>query len=469
MKTRTVLGLSLITTCLQAIGAPVGQTVVEKTDQIIVRYHAQPTEGNAIAFIKQGVTYGGFGVAAGKRKDVFDIGASLNINDVKTLANSLEYDPQVAFAEPDYIMQSMLVPNDSRYNEQWDYYESTGGINLPAAWDITTGSANVIVAVIDTGIRNHPDISSKLVAGYDFIRYTNNSNDGSGRDNNPSDPGDAATAGECSPQNAPLRPARNTNSSWHGTHVAGTIAASSNNGTGITGVSWGARILPLRALGTCGGYTSDIIDAMRWAAGLTVPGVSNNPNPAKVINMSLGGAHACSEAYQETINEVTRRGVTIVVAAGNSNRNSIFTQPGNCNNVISVAATDRQGNRSYYSNFGYLVDISAPGGELFITSATDPTIIDNSGILSLSNSGTDAPATNTYRYLQGTSMAAPHVAGVAALIYSLRPNITPARLERLIKESARSFPYGSSCSISNCGNGILDAGAVLRAVQNEPL
>ena len=465
MKTRIVLCTALAAMSFLANAAPVGENMEKKTDRIIVRYHDTPTEGNAMAYIKQGVTYGGFGVAAGKKKDVFKIGASLDINDVKTLADGLEYDPQVAYAEPDYIMKTMLVPSDSRYNEQWHYFETTGGINLPAAWDITTGSTNVVVAVIDTGIRNHPDISAKLVSGYDFISDINNADDGSGRDSDPTDPGDAADVGDC----GPFKPRSDEDSSWHGTHVAGTIAASSNNGTGVTGVSWGARVLPIRVLGRCGGYTSDIADAIMWAAGLSVPGVPANSNPAKVINLSLGGNGSCSTTYQKAINKVTNAGATVIVAAGNSGNNSVLIQPGNCDNVISVAASDRQGNLSYYSSFGSLVDVTAPGGELFITSATDPTLITSNGVLSLSNSGDDAPSTNIYEYMQGTSMAAPHVAGVAALIYSLRPNITPARVETLIKEHARAFPWGSSCSASNCGSGIIDAAAVLQAVQNEPL
>ncbi|OED41661.1 hypothetical protein ACH42_13240 [Endozoicomonas sp. (ex Bugula neritina AB1)] len=458
MKTRIVLSFTLFAmSSAQAIAAPVVQQMENKTDRIIVRYHEQPTEGNAMAFIKQGVTHGGFGVATGKRKDVLKIGATLDINDVKTLADSLESDPQVAFAEPDYKMYTMLVPNDSRYNEQWHLFEAIGGINAPKAWNITTGSSDIVVAVVDTGIRRgHLDISQKLEAGYDFIDTLSIANDGSRRDADPSDPGDAAFAGECGAS----IPASNVNSSWHGSHVAGTIAASTNNGTGVAGVSWGARILPLRALGTCGGYTSDIIDAIRWAAGLKVMGVPSNMNPAKIINLSLGGSGQCSQSYQDVINEVTRAGVNVVVAAGNSSQNVLFSQPANCNNVISVAATNRQGNLSSYSNFGALVDIAAPGGGV-------DTIYN--GVLSLSNTGTDAPSVNTYKYLRGTSMAAPHVAGVLALMYSLRPNLSPARAEQLIKMHARNFPITSNCrGVNSCGQGIVDAAAVLQAVKKEP-
>ncbi len=464
MKTRIVLVLTAIAQSLNMPAlqaASVGQAMLNQTDRIVVRYHPKPTEANALAFIKQGMTRGSFGVASGKRKDVLDIGESLSLNDVKMLADALADDPQVAYAEPDYIMQTMRVPSDSRYNEQWHYFERTGGINLPAAWDITTGSSDVVVAVVDTGVRSHPDIVSKLLPGYDFIKNINRAHDGDARDPDPSDPGDAINAGSCSSPGQPLIPSEDENSSWHGTHVAGTIAATTDNNEGVAGVSWGAKILPLRVLGLCGGYSSDIIDAMRWAAGFRVYGVPANTNPAKVINLSLGGSHRCSRSYQDAINEITKAGVTIVVAAGNNAENSASTQPANCNNVISVAATNRQGTLSYYSNFGQLVDISAPGGSFYATAS--------SGVLSLSNSGTDDPVSSTYKYLQGTSMAAPHVSGVISLMLSLRPGLSPARIEELIKANARAFPAGSTCQTTQCGSGIIDAAAILQAVKNAPM
>ena len=419
-----------------------------------------PTEGNAMAFIKHGVTHGGFGVAGGKRKDVLEIGANLSIDDVKILAKGLQDDPQVAYAEPDYFMQTMLVPNDSRYNEQWHYFESTAGINLPTAWDITTGSSSVVVGVIDTGILSHADIQPNTLSGYDFISNSWIANDGSARDSDPADPGDSLQIGDCGSDNGQPVPAQVVSSSWHGTHVAGTIAAASNNSIGVSGVAWGAKILPLRALGRCGGYSSDIVDAMRWGAGLSVHNMPSNPNPAKVLNLSLGGtAYSCPQSYQDAIDEVTAAGVTVVVAAGNSNASASLTAPANCNNVITVGAINRSANRSWYSNYGSFVDIAAPGGE---------TYFQGYGVLSTANTGLTTPSVDSYEYYQGTSMATPHVAGVAALIYSLRPNITPARLKQLMKNTARAFPENSTCSTSDCGSGILDATAVLQAVQNEP-
>ncbi|WP_062263963.1 S8 family peptidase [Endozoicomonas arenosclerae] len=429
------------------------------TDRIIINYHPEPTEGNAIAHIKQGVNYGAFGVAAGRDKEIIEIGGSVNINDAQILADSLEDNPQVAFAEPDYIMQIMRVPNDSRYNEQWHYFESTAGSNLPAAWDITTGRSDVIVGVIDTGIVYHKDIDGNVVSGHDFISHSWIANDGGGRDQNAIDSGDAITsAGACGYSNGQPVPPAPTESSWHGTHVSGTIAAESNNSTGVAGVAWNAKVMPLRALGRCGGYTSDIIDAMRWAAGLDVYGMSRNTNPVKVINMSLGGfSYSCPQSYQNAINEVVSAGVTVVVAAGNENTNVAYATPANCSNVITVGAIDRGGDRSWYSNYGSNVDISAPGGE---------TRYYGNGVLSTANAGATAATQDNYEYYQGTSMATPHVAGVAALMYSINPNLTPARVEEIIKLNARSFS-GGTCSTSICGAGILDAGAAVLDARDE--
>ena len=358
----TVLSMGISYGYAASVGNPdVSSTL--KTDRIIVRYHDRPTHANAMAFIKQGVTHGGFGVAAGKQKDVLEIGANLRVSDVKTLAKDLENDPQVAYAEPDYFIQKMLVPNDSRYNEQWHYFDTTAGINLPTAWDITTGSAAVVVGVVDTGILYHGDIQSKVLSGYDFISVTSVSNDGDGRDNDPSDPGDDEATAECGYNQGLPVPASFTPSSWHGTHVSGTIAAASNNGTGVAGVSWNSKILPLRVLGVCGGYTSDVVDAMKWAAGLAVNNISDNPNPVKVLNLSLGGSgDSCPQYYQDAINAVTAAGVTVVVAAGNAGTDVSGTIPANCNNVITVGSTNRSANRSTFSNYGSQVDISAPGG-----------------------------------------------------------------------------------------------------------
>jgi serine protease len=224
----------------------------------------------------------------------------LPVDQVQKIVDQLMTLPEVEYAEPDFIRQHTLVPNDPQYSNQWHYFAPTAGnygINAPAAWDITTGSASIVVAVIDTGITNHAEFAGRTVPGYDMIADELVANDGNGRDSDPSDPGDWITTAENA--SGYFFGCTVTNSSWHGTHTAGTIGAASNNGVGVAGINWNSKILPVRVLGKCGGYDSDIIDAMRWAAGLAVSGVPANANPAKVENISLGGAGACLTAYQK--------------------------------------------------------------------------------------------------------------------------------------------------------------------------
>lgn len=375
---------------------------------------------------------------------------------VEAIARKLAALPDVEYAEPDYVMRPTLLPNDPSYAAQW-HYSGTFGVNAPAAWDITTGSASVRVAVIDTGITDHPDLAGRWVGGYDFIADVATANDGNGRDSDPHDPGDWVTAGMCGLG----EPAEN--SSWHGTHVAGTIGAASNNGVGVAGINWVSPIVPIRVLGRCGGFTSDITDGMRWAAGLTVAGVPANANPAKVMNLSLGGPGSCGSTFQNAINAVNATGAIIVIAAGNSNTNASNHQPGNCSGVVTVASTDRDGNRAFYSNFGTVVEISAPGGE---TNTNSPSPAPQNGVLSTLNSGLTTPGSASYAYYQGTSMAAPHVAGVLSLMVSLDPTLNFTQSLQILQSTARLFPAGSTCSTSTCGSGIVDAAAALNAVQN---
>lgn len=362
----------------------------------------------------------------------------MSVAEVTALANELvARDPDVEYAEPDRMMVKMLTPNDPRYGEQWHYFEATGGLRANTAWDVTTGSG-VKVAVIDTGYRPHADMSGQFLAGYDFITDTAIAADGNGRDSDASDPGDSTVAGQCGAGSAA------SNSSWHGTHVAGTIGALSNNGVGVAGVAFGAKIVPVRVLGKCGGYTSDIADAIIWSSGGTVSGVPANANAARVINMSLGGGGACDATTQNAINSARSRGTVVVVAAGNSNTDASGANPANCAGVVTVAATNRSGGRAYYSNYGAVVDVAAPGGDTRTTGG---------GILSTLNSGATTPGSDNYAWYQGTSMAAPHVAGVAALMLSKTPSLTVDQVESTLKSTARAFP--ATCS--SCGAGIVDA------------
>ncbi|MFE9024845.1 S8 family serine peptidase [Streptomyces iakyrus] len=377
-----------------------------------------------------------------------ELGSDPTRASVSDVVAAYQADPQVAYVVPDRLNKPTAVtPNDTEYSKQWDLFESTAGMNVPAAWDTTTGSG-VTVAVIDTGYVAHSDLAANIVGGYDFISDTAVSVDGNGRDSNPADPGDWYNANECG-AGIPA-----STSSWHGTHVAGTIAAATDNGKGVAGIAYGAKISPVRVLGKCGGYDSDIIDAITWASGGTVSGVPANTNVAKVINMSLGGGGACSSATQSAINGAVNRGTSVVVAAGNENTNASSSSPANCNNVITVAATNRAGSRASYSNYGTVVDISAPGGETRTTTAN--------GILSTLNSGTKTPSSENYTYYQGTSMATPHVAGLAALMKSANSALTPAQIESAIKANARALP--GTCS-GGCGAGLADAAKTVQAVK----
>jgi serine protease len=374
---------------------------------------------------------------------VMQLDRKMALADVQALAAELmANDPSVEYAEPDRIMTAQFTPNDPQYSNQWDYFDATGGMRVPAAWDKSTG-AGINVAVIDTGYRPHADLSGQILPGYDFITSSTIANDGNGRDSDASDPGDWTPAGSCGSG----VPAQDEASSWHGTHVAGTIAAKTNNGVGVAGVAYGAKIVPARVLGRCGGYTSDIADAIIWASGGTVTGVPANANRARVLNLSLGGTGSCDTTTQNAINSARSRGSVVVVAAGNSNVNASTSSPANCQGVIAVAATNRAGGKASYSNYGTNVTVAAPGGDT------------TGGILSTLNAGTSTPAGDTYAYYMGTSMATPHVAGVVALMLAKNPNLTPDDVAAKLKSTARAFP--AACS--GCGAGIVDASAAVTA------
>ena len=373
---------------------------------------------------------------------------------VKTMAAR----PDVEYAQPNYIFQISAVPNDPGFAQQWHYFDNgtganraPGGINLPQVWDTNKGAASVVVAVIDTGILpNHPDIagSPNLVAGFDMITDSFIANDGGGRDNDPTDPGDAIAAGECGP-GSPAQP-----NSWHGTHVSGTVGVgNTNNAVGVAGVNWNVKLQMVRVLGKCGGTMVDINDAIRWAAGLPVPGTTPNATPAKVINMSLGGASPCSAspATQSAINDAVARGVTIVVAAGNEASDAANFLPASCAGVITVAASDFRGRLvTRYSNFGARVDILAPGGD---TARDDNGDGQNDGVLSMVQGG--------YARYNGTSMASPHVAGVVALMLASQPGLTPAKVRDALKSVA--LPRSAIECPQPCGAGLLNARAALGA------
>jgi serine protease len=426
--------------------------LITQTDRLIVKYKDGKGQSAAVPAARQAVLDRAgkhFGAALHALRTtaagahVFQMDHSLTLDQARKLAAELQAsDSDIEYAEPDRIMSALSTPTDPYYSYQWDLYESAGGINAPAAWDKSTG-AGINVAVIDTGYRPHADLSGQVLQGYDFISSSTMANDGGARDSDASDPGDWTLAGQC----AAGVPAANENSSWHGTHVAGTIAANANNGQGVAGIAYNAKIVPARVLGRCGGYTSDIADAIIWSSGGAVSGVPANANPARVLNLSLGGSGACDTTTQNAINSARARGAVVVVAAGNSNADASTSSPANCAGVIAVAATNRSGGKASYSNYGSTVTIAAPGGD------------SGAGILSTLNAGTTTPGADNYAYYAGTSMATPHVAAVAALMLSANPKLTPDDVAAKLKSSARAFP--ATCS--GCGAGIVDAASAVNA------
>lgn len=357
---------------------------------------------------------------------------------------ALARNPAVAYAEPDRVLVAQAVPNDTLYADQWHYYETAGGLNLPPAWDVTVGSG-AVAAVLDTGYRPHADLVANILPGYDFIIDTDVANDGDGRDPDATDPGDWTCFN--------FRCTLIFPSSWHGTHVSGTVAAVTNNASGVAGVAYGAKVVPARVLGTGGGFTSDIADAIIWASGGTVSGVPANAHPADVINMSLGGGGACDNTSQTAINIARANGTSVVVSAGNSDTDTSGQSPASCDGVINVAASNRAGARASYSNYGALVDVAAPGGE---------TSVPENGVLSTLNDGQQDPGNDSYAYYQGTSMAAPHVTGAVALMRSVNASLTPDQIECVLKATARPFPATPDQPI---GSGIVDAHAAVVAAQ----
>lgn len=483
-KNKLILGLGFFLFALTLLVYDKGQNlkaesvdVTLPTSQIIIQFADPATElallsrseQNELATLSQaaGVPLQYVREMSGDAH-VLKLDGPLPADEVAAIAANLTAVAGVLYAEPDRIktidgraqqilFAPELTPNDTYFADQWHYQYSAGtaeGLNLVNGWNITTGNASTVVAVIDTGVLlGHSDLAGRLVPGYDFIADPFVANDGDGRDANPADPGDWVDANQCGGPHA-AQP-----SSWHGTHVAGTIGAATNNNVGVAGVNWQAKLLPVRVLGKCGGYTSDIVDGMRWAAGLAVPGVPANANPAKVLNLSLGGPGACSSTEQNAINNIVGIGATVVIAAGNSNTGAAGFSPANCNQVITVAATNRVGSRSYYSNYDHTIEVSAPGGETHINSAN--------GVLSTLDTGTTTPAnSNSYAYYQGTSMAAPHVAGLASLIVGMRPHYNTWQVLNLLQDTARPFPSGSSCNTSNCGAGIVDAYQALTEIDS---
>lgn len=372
----------------------------------------------------------------------------IDLQQAEDVAEALRRLPGVELVEVDLLVQTQLTSYDPYYVDQWNMRGIlAGGINAEPAWSLTIGSPKVVVAVVDSGVLPHPEFSGRLLPGYDFVSDPSNANDGDGRDADASDPGNWYPAGACGVGSTAK------SSDWHGTHVAGIIAADGLNGRDIAGVTWRSSILPVRVTGRCGGLMSDIIDGIQWAVGLPVPGVPTNPNPAQIVNLSLGGysPSGCNVSLQEAINRAVGQGALLVVAAGNSSQDAGLYTPANCRAVLTVVSVNASGDLASYSNYEFSGDIAAPGGDMIYGRVY--------GILSTVGSGTKDWGVPVLNYYQGTSMAAPHVAGVAALALAMNPGLSGGELYYLLKLTAASFPSSSLyCSVIRiCGAGIVDA------------
>ncbi|MBL8297562.1 MAG: S8 family serine peptidase, partial [Rhodanobacteraceae bacterium] len=425
--------LARLDTDMQRVGALLG------TEVTLVR-----TTATGGQLIEVGSNNGSFGVARAV--------------DAATFMAQFASNPEVAYIEPDGLAQIARVPNDEYYSWQWHLNDERVGIRVEKAWDYSTGNG-VTVAVLDTGIAAHPDLAGQIISGYDFISNKDTARDGGGREADPNDEGDWWENFECGQNSGEKR-----NSSWHGTRVAGIIAERTDNGIGHAGIAYNANVVPVRVLGRCGGAYTDVADAIIWAAGGHVESIPDNRNPARVINMSLGGSGSCDpdSVYQRAINAARSRGAVVVVSAGNAGVNASTYTPASCAGVITVAASEKNGSRASYSNYGTAIDVTAPGGD------------QNLGhwIYTTSNTGTKPQDTWTYKGFTGTSAAAPQVAAIAALILAKNPALTPDEVEKTIKDTARVLP--GKCFVdsagrdlsSYCGAGLVDAGKAVLSTTN---
>lgn len=471
------------------------------TDRLIIKYRAQPVVAGDVsaklvsaraavtrAGLKQVTTAGARSAALdvsharrlGAGADLLRLSRKLSSTELEALLVELRADPSVQYAEPSQRRWAVrdekiaaadvtpaLVPDDPYYAQyQWHLSSATGGIAAPQAWDIATG-AGTVVAVLDTGILpEHPDLASgnHLLEGYDFISDSFISR----RPTDARVPG-ALDYGDWNPEPDECYPGSEvSDSSWHGTHVAGTVGELTDNGIGMAGVAHDAQILPVRVLGRCGGTTEDVADAILWASGGSVPGVTANTHPAEIISLSLGGEGACSQYEQDAIDQAVANGSLVVVAAGNDNDNAANYAPASCDNVVTIGASRITGGRASYSNYGSSVELSGPGGGGGVDG--------NPGgyVWQSGYTGLTTPTSGEYDYfgMAGTSMATPHVAAVAALVQSAlaeagKPVLTPAQLSDLLVSTARPFPVAIPAA-TPIGSGIVDAAAALTEALREP-
>ena len=509
-RPRDLLGVALLSLCLGAVAAPktgkapanpVATQLAEAApvSRLIIRYRTGIKLGTAA--VAAGATERAQAAAQmersanlageGRMHYLKSVSSSLHVAaldqpmpaaEAQALMQRLRSDPAVLDVMVDQRVKPHLVPNDPLFTsgEQWHLQSPdvvVGGLNAPSAWDRSTG-AGVVIAVLDDGYTTHadlvPNLVSNILPGYDFVsadnpaKYGGNAfwtaNDGNARDPVALDPGNWVTTADVE---AKYCDEATPQSTWHGSHVAGLAAAAGNNGKSGLGVAFNAKILPVRVLGRCGGYVSDVLAGARWAVGLAVPDVPGNPNPARILNLSLGFSAACDAETQRVLDEVRALNVSIVASAGND-FSTVISVPANCLGVFAVTAHTREGDNADYANVGTGVRISAAGGGPN-TVFPSPFGVQRA-IRSTGNAGLTVPTSDADLLLQGTSMAAPQVAGVLALLAAARPDLSMQALESLVVGSARAFPAGSYCAENPqglpagfCGSGLLDANAALLA------
>lgn len=424
----------------------------------------------------------------GRDQQLLEFEAPLSRSEASALREKLMARPDVDWVEPNVRERRLQsTPSDPLFAQQWWLQPISGSdgnvrqarlrgvAGFQTAW-LRANQAPVVVAVLDTGITSHPDLAGRVLPGYDFVSDLEYANDGNGWDADASDPGDWVSLADKQRNPQAYAGCNIENSSWHGTIVAGMVAANPGNGEGGAGIHWGASILPVRVAGKCGAEVPDIVDGMRWAAGLDVAGVKKNPNPARIINISFGGSAACGQAYQTVVDELQAKGVVVVAAAGNEWA-SQPSRPASCNGVVGVAGLNRDGFKTNYSNFGG--QLSATGiaavagddlGDNDVRSGAWRTMLSDSGLVSLTNFGTTTAAAGGYARLYGTSFAAPQVAGTIAHMLSLNPALSYEQIVLGLRLSARPHvrspkigacsdanPGRCICTTATCGAGILDA------------